>query len=86
MAQIRVEPLMEELHSLLKATLRAAVILLHKWLNPDLGHTKVQEISCLSVSTLDPMIDQWGDHSCGTFRFQIRAVSKIVFCLLFVIF
>ena len=55
-AQIRVEPLIEELHLLLKATLRAAVKLLDQGLNPDLSPREVQDLSCLIAGTQDLMV------------------------------
>ena len=73
-AQIRVEPLIEELHLLLKATLRAAVKLLHLWLNLDLSPMEVQDLTCLIVSTKDLMVARWGDHPCGPARLQLGAV------------
>ena len=55
-AQIRVEPLIEELHLLLKATLRAAVKLLDQGLNPDLSPREVQDLSCLIACTQNLMV------------------------------
>ena len=55
-AQIRNEPLIEELHLLLKATLRAAVKLLDQGLNPDLSPREVQDLSCLIAGTQDLMV------------------------------